>query len=614
MLIKNHFKEYHLFTRRTVVLIVGLLLLLSVLIGRLVYLQVLEHDRYTTLSNRNQMTVLPIAPNRGLIYDRNNVLLSENVPVFNLEITPDRSEDLEKTLTELNQLIPIDEQNLAAFHKIRKQSRNFESIPLKNNLTEEEVAAFYVNQQLFPGVTVNARLMRHYPLGEAFANILGYVGRMNSQDLNEIDRNNYQIADYIGKTGVEKAFEAELHGKSGFQQAEVNASGRIIRILTETPSIHGDDIHLTIDSKLQKAALGALEDEVGAVIVLDPRNGEILAMASNPSYDPNLFVKGISSTEYTALQNRKDQPLFNRSIQGQYPIGSTIKPFLALAGLKKGAITKNTTVQDKGWFKLPNSDHVFRDWRRRGHGLVNLTTAIIVSCDVFFYELAPKLGITYMAQMLTQFGFGQKTGIELNSELTGIVPTPDWKRGRFNEAWYTGDTVNAGIGQGFVLATPLQLAAATATLAMRGLQYRPHLLLKKENQHSISISQPVITKQVKAIAEQHWNTVTKAMQGVINSDRPHGTGFKYGRNPPYSIAAKTGTSEYDKPEKYKDKPQKMIPRKYRDTSVFIAFAPVEAPKIAVAVVVEHNGIFAQMVARKVIDQYLLAPTPTPQTQ
>lgn len=602
--LKNYDQETQLFTKRLLVtaLLVGLLA--TGLIARLFYLQIIQHGKYTTLSIRNQMALIPIEPNRGLIYDRNGVLLADNVPSFSLDIIPARVENLNETLSALQKQFTLDDDTIKLFNKHRHQHRAFEPVPLKMKLTEKELALFYVNQYRYPGVIISARLLRHYPEGKYFSTALGYVGRINEREMNEVDHVNYSASNYIGKMGVERSFEDELHGVVGYRQAEVNASGEVARILKQYDPIPGDNVYLTIDSNLQKAAHKALGSMRGAVVAIKTDTGEVLALVSHPSYDPNLFINGISVKKFQSLQNSPNKPLYNRALRGQYPPASTIKPFISLGGLQDNVITPKTAIHDPGWFNIPNNQHIYRDWKYGGHGMVNLKNAITVSCDTYFYHLALNLGINRIDNILGQFGFGEKTFVGLSEELPGCLPSPEWKMHNQHQHWYIGDTIISGIGQGLMLATPLQLASYTATLANRGIRRRPYLLMKtvKPDGH-IEQTMPIEDTPVMLDKPEYWETVIDAMQQVIISEHPKGTGFRFGLNPPYTVAAKTGTAQITRPKKYETMRENDIPKHFRSHSLFIAFAPIKDPKIAVAIVVENDKL-APIVARKVMDAYL----------
>ncbi|MBN2689678.1 MAG: penicillin-binding protein 2 [Gammaproteobacteria bacterium] len=611
MPIKNLELERRLFKRR--VLMAGLIAFIGILVllSRLFMLQVLQYKSYATLSKQNRLQIIPIAPNRGLIYDRNGVLLADNIPVFSLDITRDQVKDLKDTLSRLGHIISISNTDLKYFKKALRQHRPSTPVPLKLQLNKQEVAKFYVHQYAFPGVSVDARLLRHYPVGEVMTPVLGYVGRINDCELEHIDSANYAASNFIGKDGIEKQYEKELHGTVGYKQVEVDAGGHAIRTIKRVAPIAGANLYLTIDSKLQEIATKALGGECGAVVAIEPKTGQVLVLASNPSFDPNLLVHGMSSADFNKLLMSPDKPMFNRALQGEFPIASTIKPFLALEGLDSGVITKDYTIYDPGWFRLPNTHHIYRDWnwRHGGHGEVNVTKAIIVSSDTFFYNLGVLLGINRIDDILNRFGFGMSTGIDLPSEQIGLIPSPAWKWKYKGERWFKGDTVNSGIGQGFMLTTTLQLANAVATLANRGLRFKPHVLLKSSaNETSIKAPKTEAEDPVMIQNKWAWQTVITAMEGVIRSVRPFGTArIRFGTNPKYSVAAKTGTGQVYSRRGNRDEEARSeanIPKRLRTDSLFIAFAPVKHPKIALAVIVEHSPI-AGTVARRVLDAYLL---------
>ncbi len=600
--VKNPATEKKVFKQRalTATILITTLFLLNII--KLVELQVVKHHQYRTLSNKNQLSVIAIPPTRGLIYDRNGVLLAENLPIFTLEITPERVIALSDTLKRLKVLLPsISDDEIKAFYRSLKQHRRFEAVPLKFKLTELEVATFSVNQFQFPGVQISAGVMRSYPLGKLTAHLLGFVGRINTKELASLDASAYAATNFIGKVGIEKYYEQQLHGIVGNEQVEIDVSGRIVRRLKHQSAKSGTSIYLTIDSKLQRAAFNALEGHQGSVVAINPQNGEILALVSTPSYDPNNFVKGISQKDYDLLAQSKKQPLYNRALRGQYPLGSTIKPFLAIGALNNNIVKEDNYILDKGWFKLNGVNHLYRDWKKTGHGRVNLERAIVVSCDTYFYELANLMGIRKIDEILNDFGFGFFTGIDMGEELPGLIPTPEWKRAIKHTPWYTGDTIISGIGQGFMLTTPLQLANATAKLSLRGKHYKPHLLKSFRDGELMSIYQPIETYPLLS-KEQSWQSVIHAMEEVIKAK--HGTGFRFGRKPAYRIAAKTGTAQVYSIKQNKSYNENDIPEYLRDHSLFIAFAPIKNPKIAIAVVVENSPI-APNVARKVIDNYLL---------
>ncbi|KTC78248.1 penicillin-binding protein 2 [Legionella brunensis] len=601
--VRNDRVDSNLQRFRLNVLITIIVLLTFMLLIRLAYLQISQFKRYQTLSFKNQMSIIPIAPPRGIILDKHGVVLAENIPVYVLEIVPEHIKNIPQTLEKLRKLLPsITDDDIDNFNKARKQNRSFVPIPLKLKLDQEEVAIFASNQYQFPGVSIKARLMRFYPLGDVTAHILGYVGRINVQELRQVDPTNYRATNFIGKSGIEKFYEDILHGEVGYQQVEIDVSGRAVRVLNKQNPVSGEKLYLTIDSRLQQAAYLALKDKRGAVVAMNTRNGEILALVSSPSFDPNIFVNGITANEYQKLATAQDRPLYNRAVRGLYPPASTIKPFMGLAGLEKGVVDAGYSIYDPGWFRLPGVSHAYRDWKKTGHGVINLKRAITVSCDTYFYQLGHKMGISAIEDMLVQFGFGQLTHIDLNEEAPGLVPNKHWKVQNKGVSWYPGDTVITSIGQGFMLVSPLQLANATASLSQKGRRFRPHLLQRsiqsdKGETHAYNILEeyPMRLKD-----ESYWDIVAEGMQAVITSNE--GTGYRFGRNAPYSVAAKTGTAQVFGGRQYEKARYEDIPEYLRDNSLFIAFAPVENPEIALAVVVE-NDVAASNVARKVLDAY-----------
>ncbi len=607
--IKNYHQEASLFLRRVIIAATIILLLASILVARLFYLQITEHNRFSTLSLQNQQELIPIEPNRGLIYDRNGVLLAENLPSFSLDIIPDHVPNIKKTIAELRTLFDIDDEAIKQFYQHRRQHRAFEPVSLKLKLTDDEVARFYVNLYRFPGVTINARLMRNYPLGPDLVTVLGYVGRINEKELKTIDSANYSASNYIGKIGIEHFYEDELHGIVGYNQVEVNATGQIVRILKRYDPTPGDNIILSIDSKLQHVAHQAFEGERGGLVAIDPNNGEVLALVSHPNYDPNLFVNGISNNDYQLLREAADKPLQNRAVRGLYPFGSTIKPFFALQGLNTAIITPTDAVNCHGYFSLPGVSRQWRDWNHKkgGHGHTTVHDAVRESCDVFFYTLGTKLGITKLDDILHKFGFGELTHIDLNEELPGVVASPEWKQKNQHAKWYPGDTVNASIGQGFMLTTPLQLAHGVATLANRGVRYQPQLLHKVEKSSGETIVQPPILQSPVVLEDdKNWDVVINAMAEVISS--PQGTAYvKFGHPDLYTAAAKTGTAQVYRPSALADKKDEEVAEQYRDNSLFIVFAPVEKPQIALGVIAE-NSHSAAKVARAVLDAFFIKPS------
>lgn len=601
--IKNHHQEVQLIGKRSMLALLGCFFIVGLLIWRLAYLQLYKHDLYTTLSTKNWLDLVPVEPTRGLIYDRNGVMLAENISVFSLDIIPFQARDLAKNLPELQKIIQFSDNDLQQIKKILRQRRRFEEVPLKLRLTEEEVARFTESQHRFPGIFIKARLMRHYPYGEDFSHVLGYVGRINTQELNNIDTINYSASHYIGKMGIEKYYEEELHGTVGYEEVENDASGKPIRVLKEIAGTPGKNIYLTLDSGLQFAAQKALNGKRGAVVAIQPSTGQVLAMVSEPAYNPNAFVQGISQKDFQDLQLAPDKPLYNRALRGLYPLASTIKPYLALEGLQSGIATPEFTIYDPGWFQLSNNSRPFHDWWRPGHGYVDLHKAIVSSCDIYFYDLANKLGIRRMDNMLTAFGFGALTGIDLTDELPGVVASPEWKQKVKGTNWYGGDTIISGIGQGYMQTTPLQLAVATATLANRGARYIPYLLLAEQMPGKpYVLQQPIPTEKIALADDEYWDLVINAMQDVIDS--PQGTAYYYGRHKTYTIAGKTGTAQLASRRNpdLRDK-QETLPEKLRDHHLFIAFAPIDHPKLALAIVTENSNTTIET-ARAIFDYYL----------
>ena len=603
--LKDHYQEARVFHRRLLVAAVAITALLGVLLLRLYNLQVVGYQDYVTQSDRNRIQVQPLPPTRGLILDRNGVLLANNRPSYTLAIIKEQVNELESTLDLVSKLVEISEEERDRFYKRLKQRRRpFEEVPLSYRLTEEEIARLAVNEYRLPGVKVSAQLVRDYPFSELLAHSIGYVGRINDKELAGFDEEQYQRysgTHVVGKIGLEKQYEDLLLGTVGYQYVETNARGRVLRVLEQIPPHPGQNLHLYLDFELQREALQALDGRRGAVVAIDVQTGGVLAMVSAPGYNPNLFVTGISYADYKALNDSLDLPLFNRTIQGQYPPGSTVKPMLGLGGLHHRVVTTTSTVYDPGYYQLKGEERKYRDWKRQGHGYkVDLMQAVTESCDTFFYDLAYRMGIDDLHQFGSGFALGEKTGIDIPSERSGIWPSRQWKRDVQGLAWYPGDTVNVGIGQGFVLTTPLQLAAMTATLASRGRYVQPKLVARVADQPV-----PTVVSQVEGIAKRHWDFIFKAMENVVHS--VHGTAHSVGRGLTYHMAGKTGTAQVvgiAQGEKYDSE---ALKERQRDHALFIAFAPVEVPKIAIAVIVENGekSSKAAAVAKQVIDKYLL---------
>ena len=604
--LKDHFRESRLINERLIfaALIAGLLFLIVMV--RLSVLQVVEHEHFNTLSNQNRVDITPLPPQRGLIFDRNGVILAENIPTFSLELTPENVLDLDSTLAELALLFSMTDEEIVDIKGRIKRQRGFRQFVFRQRLTEQEVAVFSVNRHRFPGVDVVGRLIRHYPQGALFAHTIGYVGRINERDQKRIDAQNYKGTQQIGKTGIERYYEDLLHGQVGHKQVETNVQGRIVREIKSTPSTAGQDLFLHLDVNLQRVAAQELGEYNGAVVALDPKTGGVLAMVSKPDFDPNLFVSGISTKNYSVLRDSLDRPLFDRTLRGHYPPGSTLKPFVALAGLELGLVDEHTESFCPGWFSLPGQDHRYRCWKSHGHGKVDLKTSISQSCDVYFYDLANALGIDRLHGFLDLFGFGHRTGVDVPSESRGLSPSSEWKRTRRNQAWFPGETVISGIGQGFNQTTPIQLAQATATLAMRGVNVSPHVARasRKTSDSELQLISSKVSEALPMESSQNWEAVIDSMVEVVHGQR--GTARHVGKGLPFKMAGKTGTAQVfgiKQDEKYD---AETLAKKLHDHALFTAFAPADKPEIVIAIVVENGGSGSRMaapIARKIIEQY-----------
>ena len=606
--IKDEMREIYQFRLRTVIAALFALLLMAILVARLAYLQIYLHEHYSTLSHNNRVTIKPIAPTRGLIFDLNGVVLAQNLPIYSIEITPERVADMEATLAAIGALIPLHETDLERFHTNLIRQRRFESIPLRYRLSDSEVARIAVNRHRLPGVEIQSRLSRDYPLGTLVAHVVGYVGNINENELREIDTSNYAATRRIGKVGIEKSYEQMLHGTVGFQQVETNARGRILRVLERTDPIPGKNLYLNIDINLQREAERAFANERGALVMIEPESGAVLALVSIPSYDPNLFVDGIARKTYRAILNDPAKPFFNRALRGQYPPGSTTKPFIGLAGLANHLITPRSTTICPGYYTLENDDHRYRDWKREGHGIVNLPRAIIESCDVYFYDLSFRLGIDRISTFMKQYGFGEQTGIDISGEASGLIPSRAWKRRVRQEPWFPGETLITGIGQGFMLSTPLQLAHGTAALATRGQRRRPQVVRLYEDPVSNTKTpiMPVIEPTATVQNVGHWESIHKAMESVIHT--PTGTAHRISQGLAYRMAGKTGTAQVFGIKQDEEYVPEDVAKRLRDHALFIAFAPLAKPRVAVAVVVENGGsgsAVAAPITRQVMDRHLL---------
>ena len=575
--------------------------LLAVLLLRYYDLQIKDHQRYATLSDENRVHVRAVAPTRGLIFDRNGVILAENRPSYTLSIVTERTSDLEQLLAELKALLGLTDAEMARFEEQKSQYRRpYESIPLRFQLTEENVALLAVNEFRLPGIEVEVELVRHYPFNEAFAHSVGYVGRINDREQAVIEKERYEGTHVIGKIGIEKQYEDLLHGSVGYEYVETDARGNVLRVLEREDATPGEDLYLSIDSRLQLRAEELLEGRRASVVAIDVETGEVLALVSTPSYDANMFVTGISFKDYDSLLHNINRPLYDRALLGQYPPGSTVKPLYALVGLATGAVTKEWSIQDYGEFQLTNQERVYRDWKRGGHGRVDLRIAVEQSCDVYFYELGNMVGIDVLSEFGHMFGLGHKTGIDMPSEMSGIMPSREWKRAARGLSWYPGDTINASIGQGFSLVTPLQLAQMTANIARRGVSLKPHMI-HAVNEREIEVAQNPLVD----IAPDHWNTVHSAMEDVVHSMR--GTASAQGRGLSFRMAGKTGTAQVVGIPQDAEYDPELLEEFMLDHALFVSFAPVEDPKIAIAVVIEngeHGSYVAAPVARELTVQWL----------
>lgn len=603
--LKDPYRESRIYSARTIAAILLVVGLLSIIILRYFDLQITEYETYRTESDRNRVQLQPLPPKRGLIYDRNGVLLADNRPNHMLSVVRERVSDLEATLTELQTLVPISERDLENFRKKLQRRRPYEAVPLRFHLTEEERARLAVNRYHLPGIVVDAQLLRYYPHGELFSHALGYVGRISENEAYDLDEVNYRGTFHIGKVGVEKFYEDQLHGTVGYQNVETNAHGRVLRVLERYNPTPGTDLVLHLDARIQQAAFDALDGRRGAVVAIDPRTGGILALVSNPGFDTNLFVNGISTINYSALRDSPDVPLFNRAVQGQYPPGSTIKPMMAMAGLDSGLVTPESTVPDPGWYRLPGDKRRYRDWilRIRGTGhapRVDMKMAIAESCDVYFYDLARRLTIDRMHEFLQPYGLGSRTGVDTTSERPGVLPSTRWKRDARATAWYPGETLSAGIGQGYMLTTPLQLAVATGVLASRGERRTPRFL---KEAGGVPVEMPSLPPVISPV--EHWDAVYDGMREVVHGKR--GTAKKLAKGIEYTMAGKTGTAQVIGIAQNAVYNEDEVSERNRHHGLFIAFAPMEAPTIAVAIIVENGGgsSAASPIARKVIDTWLL---------
>lgn len=603
MLDDNAFKDprqdLRLFLWRLIVAMCVVLLLAGGLVWRYYHLQMVRHHDFVTRSDRNRIQVLPVPPTRGLIFDRNGELLAYNRSSFNLMVVREQTADLDQTLSYLRNIVELSNTDIDRFRRqLERRQRPYEPVPLKFNLSEEEHAAVAINEYHLPGVQVVAEPVRHYPHGELFSHVIGYVGRINDRELAEIDGRAYSGTHVIGKTGVERSYEEHLLGEVGHEAVETNSRGRVMRVLERAEPVPGQNLHLYIDVRLQEAAWNALEGWRAGLVAIDVETGGVLAMVSRPGFDPNPFVTGISQTEYQALLDDIDRPLFDRNLFGQYPPGSTIKPIVALAGLERGTMNRSYRIFDPGFYQLPNHSHKYRDWRRSGHGWVDLHKAIVESCDTYFYDIGVRMGIDHMAHFLTPFGLGERTGIDIPGERRGLMPSREWKAGARGQPWFPGDTVNTSIGQGYMLATPLQLAVATARVASRGEVWKPRIV-RPTDWEEVGPESRIHAR------DEHWDWVLEAMEAVVHSER--GTARGIGRNAGYRIGAKTGTAQVVGIAQGERYDASRLAERHRDHALFVGYAPADKPRIAIGLVVENGeggGSVAAPIARKVMDLFM----------
>jgi len=615
--LRNSQREIHEFRLRLAVASGFVMVMFFILFVRFFYLQVIRHEHYSTLAEANRISIAPIVPNRGIIVDRNGVVLAHNYSAYTLEITPSKIENLETLIDSLAELVEITPRDRRRFKRLLEESKSFESLPIRNRLSDDEIARFAANRYRFPGVEINARLFRQYPQGELFSHVVGHIGRINQRELDQLEEDgndtNYRGTEYIGKVGLEQSYEKHLHGTTGVEEVEVDAGGRAVRTLSRKPPVSGNNIVLNLDAGLQETVYRAFGEFRGALVAIDPTNGGVMAFVSKPGFDPNLFVDGIDPQNWKELNESIDRPMVNRALAGTYPPGSTFKPFMALAALTSGKRRPEQAISDPGYYNFGN--HMFRDDKVGGHGMVDMYKSIVVSCDTYYYVLANDLGIDGISSFMRLFGFGSRTGIDLTGESQGILPSQEWKRRRFRtpeqQKWYAGETISIGIGQGYNSYTPLQLASAIATLANNGVMYRPHIVNYIEDivtrNRSMVEPQPLRTLALNA---EHIRVVKDALIGV----NKEGTGARAFAGTSYVSAGKTGTAQVIAIKQGEKYVASRVAERHRDHALFIAYAPADNPKIAVAVLVENGGFGAAAaapIARKVFDYYLLGKKATP---
>jgi penicillin-binding protein 2 len=611
--LRNSRLEIYHFRLRLAIASGFVLFMFLLLFARFFYLQVVQHEYYSTLAEANRISIVPIVPNRGIIVDRNGVLLANNYSAYTLEITPRKVEDLDALIDELATIIEITPKDLRRFRKLIEESKSFESLPIRTRLSDEEIARFAANRYRFPGVEINARLFRQYPQAELFSHVVGHIGRINQREIDQLEADgldaNYRGTDYIGKVGLEQSYETHLHGTTGVEEVEVDAAGRAVRTLSRSAPVSGNNLVLNLDAGLQEVVYRAFGEYRGALVAIDPTTGGVLAFVSKPGFDPNLFVDGIDPQNWKELNESIDRPMVNRALAGTYPPGSTFKPYMALAALTYGKRRPEQTINDPGGFNF--GGHFFRDDKVGGHGMVDMYKSLVVSCDTYYYMLANDLGIDNISNFMRQFGFGSRTGIDITGESAGILPSQEWKMKRFRQKWYAGETISVGIGQGYNSYTPLQLAQAVATLANDGVMFRPHIVNYVEDivTHSHTVVEPQPLRTID-LNPEHLKVVKDALIGV----NKEGTGARAFVGAQYVSAGKTGTAQVIAIKQGEKYVASRVAERHRDHALFIAYAPADKPKIAIAVLVENAGFGAATaapIARKVFDYYLLGKQPTP---
>ncbi len=606
-------RESHEFNLRLAIMSGFVLVLFGLLLARFAYLQVIQHDHYHTLAEANRISVVPVTPGRGVIYDRNGVQLAFNYTAHTLEITPGKTPgmDVNSTIDRLSDIVEITPRDRRRFKQLLEESKRFESLPIRSRLADEEIARFAANRYQFPGVEIKARLFRQYPQGELFSHVIGYIGRINKKDLDNLETDgvlaNYRGTDYIGKVGLEQSYENVLHGTTGVEQVEIDSGGRAVRVLSRTPPVSGANLTLKLDAGLQALVDKAFGERRSALVALDPHNGNVLAFVSKPGFDPNLFVEGIDPQSWGDLRDSPDHPMLNRALAGTYPPGSTFKPFMALAALTTGKRTPQQAISDPGYFQFGN--HRFRDDAEFGHGAVDMYKSIVVSCDTYYYILANEMGIDAISNFMTRLGFGSRSGIDLTGEAAGILPSQEWKMRRFKQKWFAGETISIGIGQGYNSYTPLQLASAIAAVANDGVMFRPHVVDYMEDVRS-KVRTPVESKPHRTldVDPQHLDVIKKALVGV----NKEGTSASVFAGAEYVSAGKTGTSQVIAIKQGEKYVESRVQERFRDHALFVAYAPAENPTIALAVIVENAGFGAKSaapIARQVFDYYLLGKKP-----